>query len=137
MTTHFASRDRTRHPARSRGRRSMTPLTGWATGPFGLVVLAAGPLASVYAAPLLAATDPQAALIAATVAVAMWSPFTPLGVPALLLQDERDASTSRRGCARIGPVAWHLSVGGPLRVVAATWANLTGVAVAAAALMQM
>jgi hypothetical protein len=128
----FMNQSNIRTSKTAAGRSAMTSLTRFATSAAGLVLMTFGPAVTLFAAPHVSpAWDTEMVRIFITVALIMWTPFTPLGVPSLLLQDERDKCTRRRGLLRIAPVAAHLAVTGPVRVVVATWCNLAGVVFAA------
>jgi hypothetical protein len=108
-------------------------LTRASVSPAGLAVLTFGPMVSILAVPQLPALAAVDARSAAVVMLLAWMPCTPIGIPALMLQDERDRCTARRGMRRAWDVAVHLAVAGPARVVIASWLNVAGVVAAAAA----
>lgn len=106
--------------------RPPTALLAVATSGLGVTVLALGPLACVLAAPLLG-WDPAMTASARWVFVGLWSPFVPVGVAALALQDFRDqVAPGRSPLRRLGALVRQLAVRGPAPVVTATWANLAG-----------
>lgn len=112
-------------------RPATTSLTRMATGFGGLLLMTFGPLLTVIAAHNVPAWDEALLHAGGYVALIMWIPFNPLSLSALLLQDERDRCTARRGLSRFIPVASHLGFTGPARVITATWLNLAGLLLAA------
>lgn len=96
----------------------------------GLAVLGLGPLACVLATPLLG-WDAAMTDSARWVFVVLWTPFVPVGIPALALQDFRDrVAPGRAPWTRLSALVRQLAFTGPSPVTTATWANLAGVAAA-------
>ena len=108
-----------------------TGATRFALSGTGTAVCALGALTSVLAATRLG-WDPAMARGLQAVAVLMWSPLLPFGLPALATQDLRDTVAAARRTDLGGPsVAGYLFVTGPAALLRFSWANLAGVAVAA------
>lgn len=110
---------------------SFSKLTLFTTGSAGVAILFFGPLISLALLPLTN-WDPLMVSYAQWLLLLAWSPLLPVGVPALLLQDERDKVN---GPFRALSVFLRLFVSGPARVVSASWANAAGVTLALTALV--
>lgn len=105
-------------------RTHRTKLTDFATGPWGLLIMLFGPLATVVGCALWGRSA-VSGHIAALVLVAFFVPVLPIGAPALLLQDVRDSVQGPHRTARLMRVLYTRSDVAPI-----SWANLVGLVLA-------
>ena len=107
-----------------------TALTRFTLSGAAALLALVGPVLTVLAAPLVG-WEPAMVHNLQLVALVAWSPVLPFGVPALLTQDLRDLHRCLPGrSAPLLPV--YLFCTGPSGLVRFSWANVAGVALAAA-----